>query len=187
MTLSDPKYIALTTIQVGKRIKDIKERGFGSTSYKHYYVFDSLSYLDCGQCYIFWIWQSHPMSATATQSVDSLERASFLVRSLLCPFIILLNGWTLSPTYCDPQTWQTRRYTTLGVLQLTLQNIVYSFPVGLLWNYYVCSVGIYYNVYHFKKHGKLNILYEKRSKERNCKVYRKVSPTTKWREIKRER
>ena len=26
MTLSDPKFILLTTIQVGKRIKDIKER-----------------------------------------------------------------------------------------------------------------------------------------------------------------
>ena len=52
---------------------------------------------------------------------------------------------------------------------------------------YVCSVVIYYNVYHFKKHGKFNILYEKRSKERNCKVYRKVAPTTKWREIKGER
>jgi hypothetical protein len=30
MTLSDPKFISLTTIQVGKRIKDIKERVFGS-------------------------------------------------------------------------------------------------------------------------------------------------------------
>jgi hypothetical protein len=36
MTLSDPKCISLTTIQVGKRIKDIKERVFGSASYKHY-------------------------------------------------------------------------------------------------------------------------------------------------------
>jgi hypothetical protein len=41
-----------------------------------FYVFDSLSNLDCGQWYKFWIWQSHPMSA---------------------------------PTYCDPQTWQSRR------------------------------------------------------------------------------
>jgi hypothetical protein len=28
MTLSDPKFISLTTIQVGKSIKDIKERVF---------------------------------------------------------------------------------------------------------------------------------------------------------------
>jgi K+-transporting ATPase c subunit len=30
MTLVDPKFISLTTIQVGKRIKDKKERVFGS-------------------------------------------------------------------------------------------------------------------------------------------------------------
>jgi len=36
MTLVDPKFIALTTIQAGKRIKDKKERVFGSASYKHY-------------------------------------------------------------------------------------------------------------------------------------------------------
>jgi hypothetical protein len=29
---------------------------------------------------------------------------TLVVRSLLCPFILLFNGWTLSPTYCDPQT-----------------------------------------------------------------------------------
>jgi hypothetical protein len=33
MTLVAPKCISLTTIQVGKRIKDKKERVFGSTSY----------------------------------------------------------------------------------------------------------------------------------------------------------
>jgi hypothetical protein len=32
LTSSDPKFISLTTIQVGKRIKDIKERAFGSAS-----------------------------------------------------------------------------------------------------------------------------------------------------------
>jgi hypothetical protein len=26
-------------------------------------------------------------------------------------FILLLNGWTLSPTNCNPQTWQSRRYS----------------------------------------------------------------------------
>jgi hypothetical protein len=31
MALSDPKFISLTTIQVGKRIKDIRERVFGKT------------------------------------------------------------------------------------------------------------------------------------------------------------
>jgi hypothetical protein len=36
MTLVDPKFISLTTIQVGKRIKDKKERVFGSTSYEYY-------------------------------------------------------------------------------------------------------------------------------------------------------
>jgi hypothetical protein len=36
MTLADPKFISLTTIQIGKKIKDRKERVFGSTSYKHY-------------------------------------------------------------------------------------------------------------------------------------------------------
>jgi hypothetical protein len=34
MTLVDPKFISLTTIQVGKRIKDKKERVFGSASYE---------------------------------------------------------------------------------------------------------------------------------------------------------
>jgi hypothetical protein len=32
-------------------------------------------------------------------------KSVYFARSLLCPFILLLNGWTLSPTYCDPQTW----------------------------------------------------------------------------------
>ena len=40
-------------------------------------VFDFLSNLDCGQCYTFWICQNLPMSAPATQSVDSRARASF--------------------------------------------------------------------------------------------------------------
>ena len=31
---------------------------------------------------------------------------SLFVKSLMCPFILLLNGWTISPMYCDPQTWQ---------------------------------------------------------------------------------
>jgi hypothetical protein len=42
-----------------------------------FFVFDSLSNLDRGQWYKFWIYQSHPMSAPATQSVDSQPRASF--------------------------------------------------------------------------------------------------------------
>ena len=29
-------------------------------------------------------------------------KSVFFVRSLLCSFILLLNGWTLSPTYCEP-------------------------------------------------------------------------------------
>jgi hypothetical protein len=41
-----------------------------------FFVFDSLSNLDCGQWYKFWIYQSHPMSVPATQSVDSRARAS---------------------------------------------------------------------------------------------------------------
>jgi hypothetical protein len=47
------------------------------------------------------------------------EEERLFVRSLLCPSILLLNGWTFSPTYCNPQTWQSRRLSTLGVLQLT--------------------------------------------------------------------
>jgi hypothetical protein len=35
-TLADPKLISLTTVQVGKKIKDRKKRAFGSASYKHY-------------------------------------------------------------------------------------------------------------------------------------------------------
>jgi hypothetical protein len=42
-----------------------------------FFVFDSLSNLDRGQWYKFWIYQSHPMSAPATQSVDSQPRESF--------------------------------------------------------------------------------------------------------------
>jgi hypothetical protein len=38
-------------------------------------------------------------------------KSVFFVRSLLCPFILLLNGWTLSPTYCDPQTWHRELQT----------------------------------------------------------------------------
>jgi hypothetical protein len=40
-------------------------------------VFDFLSNLDCGQWYKFWIYQSLPMSAPGTQSVDSRARSSF--------------------------------------------------------------------------------------------------------------
>jgi hypothetical protein len=34
--LNDPKFISLTTIHIGKRIKDKKERVFGSASNEHY-------------------------------------------------------------------------------------------------------------------------------------------------------
>jgi hypothetical protein len=37
MTLVDPKFISLTTIHIGKRIKDKKERVFGSASNEHYH------------------------------------------------------------------------------------------------------------------------------------------------------
>ena len=54
-----------------------------------FFVFDFLSNLDCGQWYKFWIYQSHPMSSPATQSVDSQARASFsyghfCVQSFFC-------------------------------------------------------------------------------------------------------
>jgi hypothetical protein len=42
-----------------------------------FFVFDSLSNLDCGQWYKFWIYQSHLLSAPATQSVNSRARACF--------------------------------------------------------------------------------------------------------------
>jgi hypothetical protein len=63
-----------------------------------FFVFDSLSNLDCGQWYKFWIYQSHPMSVPATQCWLT-GKSVFFVRSLLRLFILLLNGWTLSPTY----------------------------------------------------------------------------------------
>ena len=117
-----------------------------------FYVFDSLSNLDCGQWYKFSIWQNHPTKCWLT------EKSLFFAWSLLCSFILLLNGWTPSPTYCDPQTWQTRRYTTLGVLQLMLQNIVYCVPVGLLWNTCACCNWIYiaYRTLE-RKHGNNNV------------------------------
>jgi hypothetical protein len=42
------------------------------------------------------------MSAPATQKCWLTGKSVFFVRSLLCPFILLLNGWTLFPTYCHP-------------------------------------------------------------------------------------
>jgi hypothetical protein len=36
MTLADQKFISLTTIQVGKKFKDNKERVFGYAGHKHY-------------------------------------------------------------------------------------------------------------------------------------------------------
>jgi hypothetical protein len=36
--------------------------------------------------------------------VVATGKSVFFIRSLLCPFILWLNGWALSPTYCDPQT-----------------------------------------------------------------------------------
>jgi hypothetical protein len=62
-------------------------------------VFDFLFNLDCGQWYKFgspkvfqWVPRRHKL-LTHGKSV-------FFVRSLLCPLILLLNGWTLSPTHC---------------------------------------------------------------------------------------
>ena len=54
-----------------------------------FFVFDSLSNLDCGQWYTFWIYQSHLMSAPVTQNVDSRARVFFLqgrfcVHSFFC-------------------------------------------------------------------------------------------------------
>ena len=93
-----------------------------------FFVFDSLSNLDCDQWYKFWIYQSHPMSASATQSVDSRAIASFskghfCVHSFFC--------WMVGH-------FLLRIATTLGVLQLTLHKILYSFPVVLLWNTCAC-------------------------------------------------
>jgi hypothetical protein len=91
---------------------------------------------------LFCLWFSFQLGLWAMISILDLPKSSnecpgdtkcwltgksvFFVRSLLCPFILVLNGWTLSPTYCDPQTWQSRRETTLGVLQWTISlgNIV---------------------------------------------------------------
>ena len=39
------------------------------SKYSLFFVFDSLSNLDCGQWYKFWIYQSHPMNTPATQKI----------------------------------------------------------------------------------------------------------------------
>jgi hypothetical protein len=57
-----------------------------------FFVFDSLSNLDCGQWYKFCIYQSHPMSAPATQSVDSQGRVSF-VRKVISVSIHSFVEW----------------------------------------------------------------------------------------------
>jgi hypothetical protein len=43
-TLADPKFILLTAIQVGKKIKDRKKRVFGSASYKRYTRFKYIAH-----------------------------------------------------------------------------------------------------------------------------------------------
>ena len=48
-----------------------------------FYVFDSLSNLDCGQWDKFWIWQSHPMSARRHKSLThGQERLFCMVTSV---------------------------------------------------------------------------------------------------------
>ena len=39
------------------------------SKYSLFFVFDSLSNLDCGQWYKFWIYQSHPMNTPTTQKI----------------------------------------------------------------------------------------------------------------------
>ena len=41
--------------------------------------------------------------------------------------------------------------------------------------YYLCSIWIYYNVYHLK----INEIIQRLSKGHNCKTYRKVARTSK--------
>jgi hypothetical protein len=43
-----------------------------------------------------------------------MGKSVFFVRSLLCPFILLLNGWTLSPTYTLVRAALSRPSSTVG-------------------------------------------------------------------------
>jgi hypothetical protein len=54
-----------------------------------------------------WISISMPWSESIEFTLN--VNCTFDNIAFLCPFILLLNGWTLSPTYCDPQTWQSMR------------------------------------------------------------------------------
>jgi hypothetical protein len=92
-----------------------------------FYVFDSLSNLDCGQWYQFWIWQSHPMSAPTTQSVDSRARITSLS---IQSFVEWLDTFSYVLRHA-PVT--VKEVNHIRCLQFTLQNILYSFPVVLLW------------------------------------------------------
>jgi hypothetical protein len=60
-------------------------------------------------------------------------KSVFFVRSLLRPFILLLNGWTLSPTYYVEEVNHIRCFA-INIAK----DLIYSFPVVLLWNTCEC-------------------------------------------------
>ena len=85
-TLADPKFISLTTIQFGKKIKDKKERVFGSASYE-------LTNITSGE--------HKQKSETTTSSSDDNNMARFasLEDSELCYMYVMVYIWNVCYIY----------------------------------------------------------------------------------------
>ena len=60
-------------------------------------------------------------------------KSVFFVRSLLCPIILLLNGWTLFPTYCDPQMWPVKEVNHIRCFAIDIAKdlILLSFRLAM--------------------------------------------------------
>jgi hypothetical protein len=71
------------------------------------------------------------------QALVKKLKSVFFVRSLLCPFILLLNGWTLSPTYSADVTVKEVNHIRCFAIDIAKDDL-YSFPVVLLWNTCAC-------------------------------------------------
>ena len=77
-------------------------------------VFDYLSNLDCGQWYNFLDLPKSSNECPGDTKCWLTGKSVFFIKSLLCPFILLLNGWSLSPTYCDPNS----KFISLTTIQV---------------------------------------------------------------------